>query len=325
MKKLKEAALTVQESTSLPPELVQLAERYSQAVARRFPRGTQVKVTLRRENGHAVLDIEGVPADQVHLLIEALSSPSGKHGARHLIARASLKGRQASHLAQASGASPRSGQAHSVLRRRKIPAKTRVIFRGVPRITGVRAAQLPPEATHEIEMAEPDRQASFLTLLDEHRRILYKVSRVYGRTAADRDDLVQETVVQLWRSFPRYDARFRFSTWMYRIALNVALSFQRRESTRQQHLTAVGDEVLQVAGEGNGEPEEELELLYRSIERLDDLNKALVLLYLDGHSHAEIAEVLGISTSNVGTRIGRLKDRLRDELRTAELSQVTEA
>jgi RNA polymerase sigma factor (sigma-70 family) len=169
-------------------------------------------------------------------------------------------------------------------------------------------------------MAEPDRQASFRTLLEEHRRILYKVSRAYGRTAADRDDLIQETVVQLWRSFPRYDARFRFSTWMYRIALNVAISFQRRETTRHQHVTAVDDEVLQAVGEGAEEPDEALALLYRAIERLDDLNKALVLLYLDGHSHAEIAEVLGISTTNVGTRLGRVKDKLRDDLRGAELS-----
>ncbi len=174
-------------------------------------------------------------------------------------------------------------------------------------------------------MADQDRQTRFLRLLKEHRRILYKVSRAYGRTAEDRDDLVQETVVQLWRAFPRYDARFRFSTWMYRIALNVAISFQRRESTRQHHVTAVGDEVLLAVSAAELEPEEGLALLYRCIERLDDLSKGLVLLYLDGHSHAEISEVLGISTSNVGTRLGRLKDKLRDELRTEGLTSMKEA
>lgn len=75
LKKPKEVATAVPESTSLPLELVQLAEQYSQALARRFPKGTQVKVTLRNENGQPVLDIEGVPADQVHLLIEVLSRP----------------------------------------------------------------------------------------------------------------------------------------------------------------------------------------------------------------------------------------------------------
>ncbi|MDY7232892.1 RNA polymerase sigma factor [Hyalangium rubrum] len=167
-------------------------------------------------------------------------------------------------------------------------------------------------------MAELDPQERFLALVEDHRRILYKVARAYGRTASDQDDLVQETIVQLWKSFPRYDARYPFSTWMYRIALNVAISFQRRESTRHQHLTAAGDEVLQVVGEAGSEPTEEIELLYRSIAQLDDLNKALAMLYLDGHSHAEIAEVLGISTTNVATRIGRLKERLRDHLRDME-------
>ncbi len=143
------------------------------------------------------------------------------------------------------------------------------------------------------------------------------MARVYGRTGADRDDLVQETTVQLWRSYPRYDARLKFSTWMYRIALNVAISFQRRESTRSQHLAPAGDEVLQVIGEGDAEPDEEVALLYRAIGRLDDLNKALAMLYLDGHSHAEISEVLGITATNVATRIGRLKDKLRDSLREA--------
>lgn len=161
---------------------------------------------------------------------------------------------------------------------------------------------------------QPDR---FLALLEAHRRILYKVARIYGQTTADRDDLVQETIVQLWRSFPRYDAQFRFSTWMYRIALNVAISFQRRESLRHRHLDPAGDRVLEVIGEVNVEPAEDVALLYRAIARLDDLNKALALLYLDGQSHAEIAEVLGISTTNVATRIGRLKDKLRDDFRNA--------
>ncbi|HYH98261.1 RNA polymerase sigma factor [Hyalangium sp.] len=174
-------------------------------------------------------------------------------------------------------------------------------------------------------MPEQDRQERFLALLEDHRRILYKVARAYGRTDADRDDLVQETIAQLWRSFPRYDPRFRFSTWMYRIALNVAISFQRRESTRTQHLAAAGEEFLQVVGKGDVEPTEEVALLYQSIGRLDDLNKALAMLYLDGHSHAEIAEVLGISTTNVATRIGRLKERLRSELHPTPSRQTLEA
>jgi RNA polymerase sigma factor (sigma-70 family) len=167
-------------------------------------------------------------------------------------------------------------------------------------------------------MTGPDPQERFLALLEAHRGILYKVARAYGRTEPDRDDLVQETIVQLWKAFPRYDAKLRFSTWMYRVALNVAISFQRRESTRRQHLVPEGEEMLEVAGVQATEPDEEVARLYGAIARLDDLNKALVLLYLDGHSHAEISEVVGITATNVGTRIGRLKERLKDDVRKAD-------
>ena len=164
-------------------------------------------------------------------------------------------------------------------------------------------------------MASAERQQRFLALLEEHRRLLYKVARAYGRTAPDRDDLVQEMAVQAWKSFPRYDARWRFSTWLYRVALNVAICFQRRESTRRQHLAPEGAEALEVIGQADADGGEDVALLYRFIGQLDALNRALMLMYLDGQSQAEIAEVLGITITNVSTRVGRLKQRLRDDFR----------
>ncbi|MGO9064679.1 MAG: RNA polymerase sigma factor [Myxococcaceae bacterium] len=163
-------------------------------------------------------------------------------------------------------------------------------------------------------MASAERQQRFLALLEEHRRLLYKVARAYGRTAPDRDDLVQEMAVQAWKSFPRYDERWRFSTWLYRIALNVAISFQRRQSTRRQHLAPEGAETLEV-GQAEDDWGEDVALLYRFIGQLDALNRALMLMYLDGLSQAEIAEVLGITLTNVSTRVGRLKQKLRDDFR----------
>jgi RNA polymerase sigma factor (sigma-70 family) len=158
----------------------------------------------------------------------------------------------------------------------------------------------------------------FEARLTEHRGIVFKIANSYCPGGEERDDLVQEICLQLWRSYPGYDAERRFSTWMYRVALNVAISFQRRESTRRQHLVPEGEEMLEVAGAQASEPDEEVARLYRAIARLDDLNKALVLLYLDGHSHAEISEVVGITATNVGTRIGRLKERLKDDVRKAD-------
>jgi len=162
-------------------------------------------------------------------------------------------------------------------------------------------------------MTTPEAQERFQALVDGHKKIVYKVCHSYCRNPDDRDDLAQEILTQLWRSFASFDPRYRFSTWMYRIALNVAISFYRRERVIERHVAPSGGQLLQVIDDQAGEPEE-IERLYRFIEALDPLNKALVLLYLDGNSYQEIAEVLGISETNVGTKINRLKKAMKEEL-----------
>jgi RNA polymerase sigma factor (sigma-70 family) len=155
-------------------------------------------------------------------------------------------------------------------------------------------------------------QERFQTLMEEHKKILYKVCHSYCRNPGDRDDLVQEIIVQLWRSFRSFDQRVRFSTWMYRIALNVAISFYRRESVRTRHVVP-GSEHLLEAVDQTANRSEEVQVLYQWIEGLDPLHKALVILYLDGNNYQEIADVLGISQTNVATKINRLKETLRQE------------
>ncbi len=157
-------------------------------------------------------------------------------------------------------------------------------------------------------------QDRFLALLDEHRKILYKVANAYCRDPEGRRDLVQEIAAQLWRSFGKFDERAAFSTWMYRIAVNVAISFYRGEgrwSRRTELVEASALEVLALDRAQAEEPSGEIRQLHRFIATLDPMNRALVLLYLDGNSHESIGEILGISTSNVGTRVGRIKERLR--------------
>lgn len=153
----------------------------------------------------------------------------------------------------------------------------------------------------------------FQALLETHKRLLYKVCRAFGREAADRDDLAQEIAVQLWRAFPSFDERAAFSTWMYRIALNVAISYQRRERTRTRHIISDDERLLDAPDLRDAPPE--LDALFARIERLPPLDKALVLLYLDGHSHREIGQVLGIREHNVAVRINRLKQAMRDDAR----------
>jgi len=160
-------------------------------------------------------------------------------------------------------------------------------------------------------MITPD-QERFQNLMEEHKKILYKVCHSYCKNPGDRDDLAQEIIVQLWRSFRAFDQRVRFSTWMYRIALNVAISFYRRESVRTRHVVPGSDHLLEAIDE-TANRSEEVQVLYEWIEGLGPLNKALVILYLDGNNYQEIADVLGISPTNVATKISRLKETLRQE------------
>jgi RNA polymerase sigma-70 factor (ECF subfamily) len=161
-------------------------------------------------------------------------------------------------------------------------------------------------------MTTSDLQDCFQSLVDQHRKILYKICQVYGRDDSERDDLAQEIVLQLWRSFGGFDPGRRFSTWMYRIALNVAISFQRRERARTRREALAPAHLFEVSPDGDHLIEERAQM-YRLIDAFDPLNKALMMLYLDGNSHRDIAEVLGLSETNVATKISRLKDRLKRE------------
>lgn len=152
-------------------------------------------------------------------------------------------------------------------------------------------------------------QQRFVELLETHKRILYKVANAYCRHDEDRRDLVQEMVAQLWRSFASYDERFRFSTWMYRVAMNVAISMHRTESRRPVVALQDVDVDLTAADQMMSD---DLRELHRRIARLDPMSRALVLLYLDGHDHAAIAEILGITATNVATRMSRIRTRLQE-------------
>ena len=150
------------------------------------------------------------------------------------------------------------------------------------------------------------REERFLALLDEHRKIVFKVAHMYCRNQADFADVVQEIVLQAWRSFGRYDESRRFSTWLYTMALNVTISYFRGEARRSKTLVPADDSIVQIAA-----PEDQHGLLREFLDELGDVDKALVLLYLDGNSYEVMADVIGISESNVGTRLNRIRQKLR--------------
>lgn len=164
-------------------------------------------------------------------------------------------------------------------------------------------------------MAETGASAVlFEELLARNRKIVFKVASTYARHADDRADLVQEIVAQCWRAFPGYDAARPFSTWMYRIALNVAISFVRGAAHRDRHSVALDESLHDVASDAEPEADERVRALYRFIDQLDALNRALLLLYLEERSYREIADILGISETNVATKISRLKQRIRADM-----------
>lgn len=161
--------------------------------------------------------------------------------------------------------------------------------------------------THQSPSATQER---FLSLLSTHERALHKVCWAYAQTPQDREDIFQEIVSELWDSFPRYDPARPFSTWMVRVALNVAIDARRRARRRTRERTDPAALDAQAAGTSRGR-DEPLEELRRLLDSLPDADRALLLLHLEGFAHREIADVLGISESNVGTRLSRLRERLR--------------
>lgn len=166
-------------------------------------------------------------------------------------------------------------------------------------------------------MKASESHQTFSELLKHHAGIVFKVANTYARGTDDRADLAQEIAAQLWRAWPKYDQTRSVTTWIYRIALNVGISYVRSNSVRLRHDAVPLDEQLHDIADANAanpEAEQQLRLLQLFIAQQPPLDRALLLLYLDERGQREIAEILGISESNVSTKIGRLKQRIRNEL-----------
>ncbi|HYD20721.1 MAG TPA: sigma-70 family RNA polymerase sigma factor [Flavipsychrobacter sp.] len=156
---------------------------------------------------------------------------------------------------------------------------------------------------------QADKTANiFIDIIHEHERLIYKVCSIYAKDSDDRKDLYQEVVLQAWRAWPKFRAEAKVSTWLYRIALNTAISRQRRPAVKAHYGESI---LMDIADPVDGMEHETYRQLYAAISRLNDMDRALVLLYLEDKSHQEIAEIMGISVSNVGTRLARVKDKMK--------------
>lgn len=165
---------------------------------------------------------------------------------------------------------------------------------------------------------DPQQQADkFLAVIAQHKGIIYKVANLYCRHEEDRKDLIQEIIFQLWRSFGSYNEQYRLSTWLYKISLNVAISFYRKDKRRSTTALPLTDSIINlVPGPEHDGTEQQLQLLQRFVNELKPLDRALMILYLEEKSYREMAEILGLTETNIATRISRVKDKLKQKFLT---------
>ena len=164
-------------------------------------------------------------------------------------------------------------------------------------------------------MSEADRRRIFEAWIDQHRGLIFKIVRAYAHTVMDREDLFQEVAVQLWRSVSSFKGESKETTWIYRVALNTAIRWLHVEKRRDRIDIKDAQSVLR---ENDSPVDEQLAWLYAEIAALDDIDRSLALMLLDDLSYKEMSTVLGITESNVGVRIHRVKKYLIAKSKKAE-------
>lgn len=157
-----------------------------------------------------------------------------------------------------------------------------------------------------------DIKEHFLDILEKNIGIIIKITRVYAKNKQDREDLRNDITLELWKSFKNFNGDSKISTWIYRVALNISMNYKRKKNN-DPLFHSINDFKREYTHAWLVERDDssELEAIYDCIDELSEINKAIILLYLDGNSHDEISEITGISKTNVGTRISRIKEQIR--------------
>ncbi|MBT8260544.1 MAG: sigma-70 family RNA polymerase sigma factor [Flavobacteriaceae bacterium] len=152
---------------------------------------------------------------------------------------------------------------------------------------------------------------NFVALLEKHQNIVHKVCRLYTNNQEQHNDLFQEITIQLWKAFPKFRGDSKFSTWMYRVGLNTAITLYRKSKRRINTQDYESVQFKIKAEEYDNIEEEQLKLLYKAVYQLNDIDKALVFLYLEDKNYKEISETLGISEVNARVKMNRIKTKLK--------------
>ncbi|MCK9290450.1 MAG: sigma-70 family RNA polymerase sigma factor [Bacteroidales bacterium] len=160
----------------------------------------------------------------------------------------------------------------------------------------------------------PVEKDNFIAVIKDNQSLIFKICYSYCSNPEDRKDLQQDIIIQLWNSFTKFDGRVKISTWIYRIALNTAISFYRKDRKNKEKIVSMDTSLISLPVFGpNVEQDERITLLYKYIENLNEIDKALILLLLEDKSYREIADILGITLTNVATKISRVKKNLKKQ------------
>lgn len=156
-------------------------------------------------------------------------------------------------------------------------------------------------------------QEEFIITIQRNSGIIYKAAALYSSNAEDKEDLVQEIIYQLWKSYDSFQHHSSISTWMYRVAMNVSISYLKQSKKRLLTIP-INQEVLKIQSSISNEEDEKWKEIHQQINALNLLEKGIIMLYLENKNYREIAEIIGISESNVGTRMARIKAKLKNKI-----------
>jgi RNA polymerase sigma-70 factor (ECF subfamily) len=152
-------------------------------------------------------------------------------------------------------------------------------------------------------------EKEFIELINRHQGIIQKICNVYFYRNPNKEDYYQEILIRLWKSYPSFKEQAAFSTWLYRVVLNTAIDIIRKESIRPIH-TEISKNEYNITEDEYNNPSDKKDKLYQAINYLSDAEKAIIILYLENYSYKEIAEIIGLSESNTGVKINRIKNQL---------------
>jgi RNA polymerase sigma factor (sigma-70 family) len=157
-------------------------------------------------------------------------------------------------------------------------------------------------------------ETEFIEIIKAHEALIYKIARLYANTRDGRQDLYQDIVYQLWKSFASFRGDSKIGTWMYRIALNTSIGYLNKQKRTTSH-QPIDETLLNRTDPADAIKEEQIETLYENIKTLNTIEKAIIFCYLEGKTYEEMAEITGFTATNIGTRLGRIRQKIIDQIK----------